>query len=118
LNFSKLLAIAVLLIHLIWILWVVFGYVLARNRRALRWLHISSLVYGIFIEVAPWPCPLTLAEQWLEIKAGITPYRQPFLVHYLEALIYPDIPDSALISGAVAVCALNLWQYARRRRRT
>lgn len=111
----KLLAVAVLATHLIWIVWVIFGYFVARNHRTLRWLHIASLFYGIFIEVAPWPCPLTLAEQWFEAKAGIAPYSQPFLVHYLEALIYPDIPESALIAGAVAVCALNLWLYLRRR---
>lgn len=95
-------------------LWVIFGYAVARRNPALRWFHIFSLFYGIFIEVAPWPCPLTIAEQWLETRAGITAYQQPFLVHYLEAFIYPDIPDAVLIVGAVLVCGVNLWLYARR----
>jgi hypothetical protein len=86
----------------------------------LRWIHIGLLCYGVFIEVAPFPCPLTLAEQWLETQAGITPYQQPFLVHYLEAVIYPDIPEAVLVSYAAVVCAVNFGLYARlwvRRRR-
>ena len=105
-------AVAVLTLHLLFILWVICGVLLTRRRRVLTWLHIISLVYGILIEALPWPpCPLTLLEAWLEARAGITPYRGSFLVHYLEAIVYPDIPVSWLIAGAVAICALNLGVY-------
>jgi len=106
------LAIAVLVIHLLWIVWVIFGVFVTRRRPFLRAFHILSLVYGIFIEVAPWPpCPLTVLEGWLETRAGIEPYHQPFLVHYLEAVIYPDIPILLLVGCAVAVCVFNLGVY-------
>ncbi len=36
-------------------------------------------------------------------------YRGPFLLHYLDAVVYPNIPPNLLIAGAVAVCVLNLW---------
>jgi hypothetical protein len=113
-NRYQLLATAVLTIHLVWIAWVIFGWPLVRNHPALRWAHFAALIYGIFIEIAPWPCPLTLLEQSLESAAGITPYQQPFLVHYLEALIYPDIPELLLIVCAVAVCGINLALHVRR----
>jgi hypothetical protein len=103
------LATLVLAIHLAWILWVIFGWLLCRNRPVLRWFHIGSLIYGVFIEIAPWPCPLTLLEQSLETRAGVEPYRGPFLVHYLDALVYPDVPEWLLIVCAVAVCAVNLY---------
>ena len=38
----------------------------------------------------------------------------PFFLHYLDAVVYPDIPPNLLIAGAVAVYILNLWIYARR----
>lgn len=110
------LATAVLAIHLAWILWVILGWLVARNRPVLRWLHFASLIYGVFIEIAPWPCPLTLIEQHLEVLAGIAPYRQPFLVHYLEATVYPDVPEGVLVSIAVAVCGANLYFHVRRLR--
>jgi len=104
----------VLVAHLAWILWVILGALLTRRHPMLAGLHIASLVYGIVIEVAPWPCPLTLAEQWLQGLQGATPYRGSFLAHYLEALVYPDVPQSVLVWGAGAVAAFNLGVYGRR----
>jgi hypothetical protein len=106
------LAVAVLVLHLAWIAWVIFGALVTHHRPVLRWLHIASLVYGIAIEVLPWPpCPLTILEQWLEGRAGVSPYHGSFLVHYLEALIYPEVPLTLLIVCAVAICAFNLGVY-------
>jgi hypothetical protein len=108
------LASVVLAVHLIWIVWVIFGWLIACNRPLLRWLHLGSLLYGIFIEIAPWPCPLTVLEQWLESQPSGTAYREPFLVHYLEALVYPDVPERVLVPVAVVVCVVNLRFHAKR----
>lgn len=109
------LAVGVLAIHLLWILWVIFGFLATRNRPVLRSVHITSLLYSILIETLPWPpCPLTVAEQWLEGRAGIRPYHEPFLVHYLDMLVYPNISQTLLMWCAVAVCAFNLGVYAGR----
>jgi hypothetical protein len=114
-NLYHLLSVTVLVIHLLWIAWVVFGALLTRHRPLLRTLHILSLVYGIFIEVVPWPpCPLTVLEVWLETRAGIEPYHEPFLLHYLDAVVYPDIPVLLLVTCAVVVCLFNLGVYVNR----
>jgi hypothetical protein len=111
------LAVATLTLHLLWILWVIFGILFTRGRRVLSWLHILSLIYSILIETLPWPpCPLTVLEAWLEARAGVTAYQGSFLVHYLEAIVYPDIPLSLLIAGAVAICLLGLGVHAFRYR--
>src|ERR1700681_4347611 len=73
------LAAAVLFLHALFILWVVFGALLTRSRSILRWLHIASVVWGILTELLPWPCPLTLLADWLEGRAGIEPYQGAFL---------------------------------------
>jgi hypothetical protein len=88
-DFYSALATAILLLHALFILWVVFGALLTRSRPLLRWLHIASLLWGILTEVLPWPCPLTLLENWLEARAGIEPYHGGFLLHYLDKLVYP-----------------------------
>lgn len=107
------LAVFVLAVHGLFILWVIFGALLARSRPLLRGLHIASLVWGILTEVLPWPCPLTLLETWLEGRAGIEPYQGGFLLHFLDKMIYPDISATALTVAAVIVCILNLAYYAR-----
>jgi hypothetical protein len=112
--FFAALAALVLLAHLAWILWILFGWVFTRHRPALTALHILSLVWGIAVEVGPWPCPLTFVEQWLEARTGSTPYRGSFIVHYLDALVYPNIPDALLTWLGGGVCVLILGIYLRR----
>lgn len=108
------LTVAILVLHLLWIVWVVFGALFTRGRRWLGWFHIASLVYSIVIEVGPWYCPLTRAEHWAQKKAGITPYEDDFLVHYLREIIYPRVPLELLVPVAVAICVFNLGIYVRR----
>lgn len=86
-----------------------------RGRRLLRSLHIASLVYAMFIELAPWPpCPLTIAESWLEARAGIEPTRGPFLLRILDAVVYPNLPERLVVGGAALVCLAILSVYLRR----
>jgi len=117
-NPNHALAVAALLLHLLWLAWVALGWLATRRRPLLRWLHIASLIYGILIEIFRWPCPLTLLEVEFARRAGRTAYREPFLVHYLEKIIYPDLPEAMVTAGAVAVCAgillIYAWRYARR----
>jgi hypothetical protein len=112
-NFYSALAVSVLFLHVLFILWVVFGALLTRSRPILRWLHIASLIWGILTELLPWPCPLTLLENWLEGKAGVQPEQGGFLLHYLDRLVYPNIPSAVLTIAAVIICGLNLAFYAR-----
>jgi len=112
-SFNSALAVLVLFLHALFILWVVFGALLTRSRPILRWLHIASLVWGILTEVLPWPCPLTLLENWLEVKAGVQPYEGGFLLHYLGKLVYPDISATILTVSGVIVCVLNFAFYGR-----
>lgn len=112
-NLYSALATAVLLLHALLILWVIFGALLTRGRRILRWLHIPSLIWGIFTDLLPWPCPLTVLENWLEQKAGVEPYQGGFLLHYLDKLVYPNISPTVLPVAGVFVCVLNLALYGR-----
>jgi hypothetical protein len=107
------LAVCVLFLHALFIVWVVFGAFVTRSRPVLRWLHIASLVWGILTELLPWPCPLTLLENWLGAKAGVEPYRGGFLLHYLDKLVYPDISATVLTVAGLIICALNLALYGR-----
>ena len=112
-NFYSALAISVLFLHVLFILWVVFGALLTRSRPILRWLHIASLVWGVLTELLPWPCPLTVLENWLEGNAGVEPAQGGFLLHYLDKLVYPDISSTMLTIAAVTICAVNVGFYGR-----
>jgi hypothetical protein len=103
---------AILLLHLLWCGWIGLGWTVTRCRPILRTLHIASLMYAILIELLPWPpCPLTILETWLEIRAGMEPARGPFLVRVLDAAVYPDLPVWLVVGSAVLVCLLILCVY-------
>lgn len=115
-GFYRAMAALVLLLHTAYIAWVIFGILFTRGRARLAALHVGTLLYGIIVEISGLWCPLTSLEQWLEIRGNVSPYRGPFLLHYLDAVLYPDIPPRLLVSSAVVVCILNLGIYARRLR--
>jgi hypothetical protein len=103
--------------HLFWIAAVIFGAFWTRGRPALTALHIAALLWGIAVEAGPWPCPLTLAENYFEARAGVLPYQGGFLLHYLDAVVYPNLPGWVVSGAGVAVCVLNLCIYGWRFRR-
>jgi hypothetical protein len=109
-------ATGVLSLHAAYIAWVIFGAFFTRARPRVAALHVATLVYGMIVEIFGFWCPLTALETWLEVRGNLPAYCGPFLLHYLDMVVYPDIPPKLLIAGAVAVCILNLWIYAWRLR--
>ncbi len=107
-------AIAVLILHVAFILWVIFGALLTRGRRLLAGLHLASLLWSLLVQTLPWTCPLTLVENWLEARAGAMPYADGFLLHYLDALVYPNLPPLLLTVAAAIVVSVNVAIYGRR----
>ncbi len=115
-GWYRAMAASVLSLHAVYIAWVIFGALFTRGRPRLATLHVATLVYGVILEIFGFWCPLTAFETWLEVRGGVSAYRGPFVLHYLDAVVYPNIPPNLLIAGAVAVCVLNLGIYARRLR--
>jgi hypothetical protein len=107
-------AACVLSLHAAYIAWVIFGAFFTRGRPRLAALHVATLVYGVIVEIFDFWCPLTALEEWLDVRGQVSAYHGSFLLHYLDAVVYPDIPPNVLTAGAVAVCILNLWIYTRR----
>jgi hypothetical protein len=112
------LSVLVLGVHLLWLALVIFGALWTRGRPTWTALHILALLWGIAVEVSPWPCPLTLAENYFEARAGQPAYQGSFLLHYLDAIVYPNLPSWIVAGAGVAVCALNLGIYGWRWRRS
>ncbi|MDP1564918.1 MAG: DUF2784 domain-containing protein, partial [Polaromonas sp.] len=59
------LADAVLLVHLLFIVFAVGGGLLALRWRWMPWLHLPALAWGATVEFAGWICPLTPLENAL-----------------------------------------------------
>jgi Na+/proline symporter len=109
----RLLADAVLLLHLGFILFVVFGALLVARRRRLLPLHLAAAGWGFFIEASGAVCPLTWVELYLRRLAGDAGYEGGFVDHYLLPLIYPaGLTRELQIWLGIAVLLMNALMYA------
>jgi hypothetical protein len=83
------LADAVLLVHLLFIVFAVGGGLLALRWRWMPWLHLPALAWGATVEFTGWICPLTPLENALRQAGGAAGYAEGFIERYLLPLIYP-----------------------------
>lgn len=108
----------ILVLHLGFILFVVLGGLLALRWRRAVWVHIPAALWGAWIEIAGWICPLTPLERSLRRSAGQAGYEGGFIEHYLIPLIYPrGLTREIQLGLAVLVVAANLVIYLAVRRR-
>jgi hypothetical protein len=109
-----LLADAVVLVHLGFILFALFGAALLPRRPWLVLLHAPALAWGAWIELTGGICPLTPLENQLRHAAGERGYAGGFIAHYLLPLIYPDglTREWQWLLAAVLI-AVNLALYLR-----
>lgn len=108
-----LLADVVLLLHGVFIAFVVLGGLLVWRRPRLGWLHLTAVAWAVWIAWAGWICPLTPLENALRRAAGQTGYGGSFIEHYLLPLIYPEgLTRDLQIGLGVGVALLNLVVYA------
>jgi hypothetical protein len=102
----------VVIIHLLFIVFVVLGGLLVFWRSWFAWIHLPVALYGLLIEWIGWVCPLTPLENRLRQRAGSEAYEGGFVDQYLLPLIYPAeyTRGMAIFLGA-AVLAINLLVY-------
>ncbi|MBK5511729.1 DUF2784 domain-containing protein [Pseudomonas sp. TH15] len=102
------------LFHLLFILFVLFGGLLVLKWRHLIWWHLPAAAWGVIVEVFHLTCPLTYWENLMREAAGQTVYGGGFVEHYVLPVIYPAglTPQIQLALGSV-VLAINLLVYGR-----
>ncbi len=109
----KLLADIVLLLHLAFITFVIFGGLLAIKNVNWAWLHVPAAVWAGLVEFAGWICPLTPLENWLCFRAGASTYQDSFIAYYLFPLIYPtELTRNVQIILGTGVVLISLLIYS------
>jgi hypothetical protein len=110
----------VVVLHFVFVAFVVFGGLLALRWPGIVWLHVPAVIWGALIEFTGWICPLTPLENRLRAAAGESTYQGDFIARYILPVLYPDGLTRAhqLMLGGIAL-AINAAVYAavfRRRR--
>ena len=79
-----------LIIHFIFILFVIFGGILFFIFSKALYFHLPSLAWGIYIQFTNSICPLTYLENWFLSQAGLNTYSNSFLNNYIMPMVYPE----------------------------
>ena len=110
---TGILAEIVLLLHFSFIILVVFGSLLLFINLKYIFIHLPSLLWGLYIEFSSSICPLTYLENWLLKKNGKNFYENGFIENYIYPLVYPSAltPKIQFYFG-LGLLLINLLNYS------
>jgi hypothetical protein len=112
---------AVVLLHLSFVLFVVCGALLALRWPWAPYFHVPAVIWAAYIEFSGGICPLTPLENDFRARAGLNGYSGDFVARYLLPVLYPDglTWGAQVVVGITALgvnLALYVWLVQRRRR--
>lgn len=106
-------------VHLLFILFVIAGGFFARRRVWSTVVHLAAVAWAVYAEIRPGiVCPLTALENHFALRAGLATYEEDFITRYLVPVIYQDgltLKTQYLL--VTLVIGLNLLAYATKQKR-
>lgn len=110
---ERLAADAVMLLHFMFVLFVVLGALIVIRFPWVAILHLPAVAWGAFIEITGGVCPLTYIENDLRRRAGSAGLETGFIEHYIYPLLYPPgLTRNVQLTLAAVVLGLNAALYA------
>lgn len=110
---DRLIADLIVVVHLLFVAFVVAGGLLALRRPRLAWLHLPAVAWGAYAEFSATICPLTPLENHFRQRAGLGGYDGGFVERYLLPVLYPAglTPQHQVWLGGIVV-GVNALVYA------
>lgn len=117
----KLLADFIVVIHFVWILFILVGFFLTVlgffykayfEKWIFRTLHLIGIFYVAILAVAGKYCPLTVWEN--SLRAQYDPsltYPGSFMIHYIERFIYPEVHPLSIIVPTAFIAIFTIAIY-------
>jgi len=113
--FYKIIADTVILIHFLWIVFLFIGAYLGSKYKLIRTFHLLGLGFALITQIFHLYCPLTYLELWLRKKHDPSLiYTGSFIIHYLEKIIYIEIPPLTILLSTILLFLFNGWLYLRK----
>ena len=112
----KVLADFVVSVHFLWIFFLIFGALLGVRKKAIKYVHLTGLLFAVLIQIFGWYCPLTHLELWLRSRHYPSiAYAGSFIIHYMERLVYLEISQAGVLLATIGLVIFNSWLYLRKR---
>ena len=108
----QLIADLLLILHLLFVVFALFGGLLVLWRRWWVYVHLPAACWGVLVEFNQWICPLTPLEQSLRSAANQGQYSGGFIEHYIMPVLYPKwlTIEAQIVLGSVVI-VVNLVVY-------
>jgi len=101
-----------LIIHFLFIVYVILGGLLFFIKPWTLYFHIPAFLYGVYVEFTESICPLTYLENFFLSKANLTTYSTSFIQNYLYAIIYPiNLTKELQIIFGISLIVINVIIY-------
>lgn len=102
----------VVILHFLFVLFVLLGGFLVVWKSHMAWYHIPAVLWAACIEFFGWICPLTPLENLLREKGGIAGYNVGFIEHYIVPILYPaSLTRQMQINLGIIVLSINIGIY-------
>lgn len=108
---SRFLSDAVITLHFLWILFLVFGFWFVLKRSRIAYLHAAGLAFSLILNLMGWYCPLTHLEYFLRLQDPGSMHVQSFTERLLERVVYPDLDERVIRTGEIVFVLLNAAAY-------
>jgi hypothetical protein len=106
----------VIVIHFLWIAFVILGFPVFLWLNSARWrlIHLAAVIWMVLMQITRSICPLTYLEAWLKSEGqGAEVYSGKFIIETMERLIYVDNVTLEKITYATGVyltlIVLSFW---------
>jgi hypothetical protein len=107
----RFLADGILIFHLCFVLFAVFGGLLALRWRKVLFIHFPAVVWAFLVQWFKWICPLTPLEIWFRQLGGEAGYEGGFIEYYVTAIMYINVGRWLHILLALFVVFINIFVY-------
>ncbi len=102
----------VVLVHFLWILFLIAGAYWGRKFPTVRTVHLSGLGFAVVSQVFGWYCPLTHLEVWLrEHQDQAAAYPGSFIAYYAEKLVYLKLSPAVIFVLTIGLIGMNILIY-------
>jgi hypothetical protein len=114
----KILADLIVVIHFIWILFMLGGFIFTLwgffRKEFFDWwlfrvLHLCGIIYVGLLAVLRQYCPLTILENTLRTQYNPELiYPGSFIIYYIEKLVYPDVNFSIILIPTILIALFTV----------
>lgn len=107
------------IIHLLWVLFLIGGAYWGRMHRPIMVAHLLGLGFSVILQLFGWYCPLTHLEFWLRQRHDhALAYPGSFIAHYAEKLVYLEVSPMLILVLTGLLVLVNGWVYGKTLRRS